>query len=366
MGQLFLWTQKTDSRQREQFSLQYGFELPDIFVEMYENLPEEFVDFLGFFRLETVLSEERRPLALMPGLVPFAGENDGDLYAFYLPWTDVTARPAIGLWLHETNHFLPITRDPRAFMIWWMVKEVLESLAGEDWDEMRKILELFQGSVGLEDFDLFETPPATALAWHEQFLLQDEAAPFSLTYVAKQQFSVEGIVNSLGRLKQAEAAWPQFGAPTLWSARLWAMNGQLNTAHEAYWRHLRTPMFANGYHYWWHAGDLQVPEFSEIEAANFLNSAQIKAPEAILRHPKLRYLLEEDPFDHQGRLALSRRLEREGDEELALIELENALFLQHWDDESARLLLERLLCVYPEVGRVHEAEQCRRALGRLR
>lgn len=366
MAQLFLWTQKISDTSREEFASRFGFEAPETLLELHENLPEEFLDFLGYFRFDDIVAETRRPVSMMPGLVPFAEEGDGDTYCFYLPWKDALGQVPIGVWMHETNHFLPISHSMKSFLVWWVTKETLDGVGGEDWDEMRKILELLRGSCGMEDYTFLATAPHCAAAWHENVLQTDPAAPFSLSYLGASQFALHGIETSLQMLAEAEAALPGFGAPSLWQARLMAMAGKPTEAHRAYWRHLRTPMFCNGYHYWWHAGDLQIPETSEMEAIQFFRQAEIPPPREIMAKPKVLFLQDHDPHDYRDRLKLSLHLEQKKDYAGALVELENAFFIQGWDDAVAQELLERLLCIYPEQQRTREAEQCRRALARLR
>jgi hypothetical protein len=366
MGQLFLWTNKISDTSREEFVARFGFEIPEPLLELHENLPEEFLDFLGYFRFDDIISESQRPPSMMPGLVPFAEEGDGDCYCFYLPWKDQNGHVPIGMWLHETNHFLPISNNMMTFLVWWITKETLDGMGGEDWDEMRKILELLRGSCGMDDYNFLVAPPNSAIAWHENLLQTDPQAPFSLTYLAASQYALHGVETSLEMLQMAEESMPGFGASTLWQARLLAMTGQLSAAHEAYWRHLRTPMFSNGYHYWWHSGDLQVPETSEMEAIQFFHQAEVKPPREIMRRAKVQFLQDHDPHDYRDRLKLSMLLEQQRDYKGALVELENAFFIQGWDDAVAQEILERLLCIYPEQQRLREAEQCRRALAKLR
>ncbi len=366
MGQLFLWTKKVDDTMRGEFEDRFGFQIPETMLELYENLPEEFYEFLGFFRVGEVISEEHRPSMMMPGLVPFGREQEGDMYCFYLPWRGVDGRVPIGIWMQETNHFLPITHSMKAFFVWWLGKELIDSVGSEDWDEIRKILELFQGSCGLDEFDLMTTPPSTALMWQNNVLAMDSEAVFPLVYSAMNQYAVHGFDMSFQYLETAARTLPMFGAPSLWTARLHAMRGQITQAHHAYFRHLRTPMFVNGYHYWWHAGDLQIPEMSEPEAVQFFDMAEVPPPAEIREHPKTQFLREADPGSYRARLKLAAELDARGDYAGALVEIENAFFLQAWDDDAAREMLERLLCIYPEHNRIREAEQCRRALARLR
>ncbi len=366
MGQLFLWTQKIGDDQQEEFLARFGFDIPGALVELHENLPEEFLQFFRIHSIRQVIAEDSRPAMLMPGLIPFAEEGDGDLYCMYLPWKSADGNVPIGIWLNETNHFLPITNRMDVFLLWWLIKETHDAVTGEDWTEVVKMLELFQQSCGLDHIDLLSDPPRSALEWHTIMLQMDPQAPFSLTYVALSQFALQGFDLSLEMLTDAERSVPNFGAASLWQARIHAMRGHVQKAHQAYWRHLRTPIFANGYHYWWHAGDLQVPESSEIEAIRFFEEAEIRPPRGILEHPKFRFLKENDPTDHRKRLRLVKELERIGDFEGALVEMENTFFLKSWDADIAQELLESLLCVYPEHNRIREAEQCRRTLRRLR
>lgn len=366
MGQLFLWTQKIDETSREEFSTKFGFDIPETLLELHENLPEEFMEFLGFYPIEQITSEENRSPMMMPGLIPFGQESDGDSYCFYLPWNDDEGNVPIGIWLQETNHFLPISNRMSSFLMWWMIKTSLDSIGTDDWDEMRRILELFKGSCNLEEFDFSESPPQSTLLWHENLLEVDPRAVFSLNFIAANQFSIHGIDTSLDMLQKAEEIFPGFGASSIWQARLLAMGGQVSEAHQAYWRHLRSPMFCNGYHYWWHAGDLQIQETSELEAVHFFDSAEIPPPSYILDHPKVQMLRERDLGDYKMRLELAEILENSGDYTGALIELENAFFIQSWDDKVAQEILGALLSIYPEHNRIREAEQCRRALAKLR
>lgn len=366
MGQLFLWTHKIDDLLQEEFKGKFGFDIPDTLLELHDNLPEEFMDFLGFYSIEQILEEESRPTMMMPGLVPFGEESDGDRYCFYLPWKDETGRSPIGIWMQETNHFLPISFRMNTFLMWWMTKVTLDSIGGEDWDEIRKILELFKSSCGLDEFDFLLTPPVSLVNWHDNLMKYDPATAFSITFTAANQFSLLGFDASLDMLQNAENILPGFGASQIWQARLQAMSGNILEAHKAYWRHLNTPMFANGYHYWWHAGDLQIQGTSELEAINFIQNAQIKAPEHIRKSTKVRFLSENDVDDFDARMELFRIQEKEGNHKAALLELENAFFIQSWDDRTAREILEMLLCIYPEHDRMREAEQCRRALVKLR
>jgi len=366
MGQLFLWTQKIDDVRQEEFKGKFGFAVPETLLELHENFPEEFMDFLGFYSIDRIIDEDSRPTMMMPGLVPFGEESDGDRYCFYLPWKDETGRSAIGIWMQETNHFLPIAFQMKTFLMWWMTKVTLDSIGGEDWPEIHKILELFKNSCDLDEFDFLLTPPASLVSWHDNLLKFDPTTVFSLNFSAANQFAVQGFDASLNMLQDAEHILPGFGASKIWQARLLAMSGRTTEAHSAYWRHLNTPMFANGYHYWWHAGDLQIQETSELEAINFIRSAEIAAPDNILNSTKVKFLAEHDVADYESRMELFRLLEQEGNHKAALLELENAFFIQSWDDRAAREMLEMLLCIYPEHDRMREAEQCRRALVKLR
>ncbi len=365
MAQLFLWTQKIDDSLRASFADRFGFAIPEPLLDLHENLPEEVLHFLRYFPMRDIVSEVQRPPQMMPGLVPFAEEGDGDMYCFYLPWKDRDGSIPIGIWLHETGHFLPISSHMQGFLLWWMGKELLDAVSSDDWDEMSKVVELFRSGSNLDEYDLMSSPPASPESWHEEIIRIDGNASFSLTYLAVSQFATHGFQQSQRMLADAEKVMPRFGAASLWQARMHAMRGRVNEAHKAYWRHLRTPMFANGYHYWWHAGDMKIPEVSELEAADFLEGAELPPPAEIANHPKMRFLRDSDPRDYQARLKLSRLLEQRGDVEGALVELENAFFLQSWDDNAAREMLERLLYIYPEHNRLREAEQCRRALARL-
>lgn len=366
MGQLFLWQSKIDEAHRSLFLHRFGFDLPGPMEELFENLPEEFFHYLGFYSLPDIVSEERRPAMMMPGLIPFGETGEGDLFCLYLSPTSRTLQPMAGVWLHETNHFLPVASNLKGFFAWWLAKEILESTGDEEEKDLRRLLELFEDAADLASLDLFDHPPASALAWHQSVLSVDPEAAYSLAYLAVNQFAVQGIPGSMDILKRAEAAMPFFGAGSLWQARFHAMRGQIGAAHDAYFRHLRTPLFANGYHYLWHIGDLLVPEMSETEAIEFFDHAEIPPPSEIARHRKVRFLRETDPGDFRARLKLAEDLERAGDHDLALVERENAFFLQSWDDSAAREMLESLVCIYPEHNRLREAEQCRRALSRLR
>ena len=366
MGQLFFWTKRVGEALQEEFSDRFGFDVPDPLLELHESLPEEFIRLFRFHSIERILEESKRPPMLMPGLVPFAEEGDGDLFCFYLPWADEYKQPPLGIWMNDTNHFLPIASHMQSFLAWWLIKETFDAATGDDFDEMRKMLDIFQNSCGLDELDLFTPPLNSDLDWHENILRIDSHALFSQVFSAIRQFAVKGYTTTLELLKTAESHLPRFGAPSLWQARFAAMNGKISMAHDAYWRHLRTPMFANGYHYLWHAGDLQIPEFSEPEALNFFLTAEIPPKREILEHPKIKFLKEENSKDYHKRLDLAYTLEEIGDFEGALVEIENAFFLEGWNDDAAEEVLERLLSTYPEHNRMREAEQCRRTLEILR
>ncbi|RJO66407.1 MAG: hypothetical protein C4523_12425 [Myxococcales bacterium] len=365
MAQLFLWTHKIDEALREEFQLRFGAPAPEALLDLHESLPGEFIRFLGFYPMEEVLSEERRPPFMMPGLVPFGEDRDGDYYCFYIPWRDGDGRVPYGVWMHETGHFLPFSYDMRAFLVWWLGRQVLDSLGGDDWPEMRRILELFQGAVGLEETDLILTPPASDLAWHSEILKIDPAGGFSLSLQALRTFAAQGFDATLAQFEAAERSMPTFGAASLWQARLLAMRGATRRAHEAYFRHLGGPMFANGYHYLWDAGDLMVPEVSEVEALEFIYNAETPPPDHLLAHPKIDFFREHDPANWKDRIAFAKLLEQRQLFAAALAEMENAFFLEGWNEAVAKELLETLLCIYPEQNRIREAEQCRMALAKL-
>lgn len=366
MAQLFLWTRKIDEQLQERFQTQFGFEIPEPLLELHENLPSDFLFFYRFMSIEAIIEEEQRPAMMPVGLVPFAEDAEGDMYCFYPVHLDEFGRAPIGIWMNESNHFLPITHDMRAFLLWWIIKELIEISGHDDQDDLRKMLEFFQQSCGLDTFELSADAILEHLDWHTAILSIDDRAPLPLIFTATRQFQTHGWELSLKLLQEAKSIMPFFGAASLWEARFYAMQGKIKKAHEAYWKHLQTPLFINGYHYWWHIGDLQIPENSEIEALEFFENAEIPPPKEILTHPKVEFLRNRHGLDFRERFELARKLEKKGDYKAALLEMENAFFLFSWDNDMAEAMLERLLCIYPEHDRIREAEQCRRALRRLR
>ncbi len=364
MGQLFLWTNRVDRQTLDGFRERYGFSVPEPLADIHENLPQEFIDYLHFFSLDEIVEESRRYLMMVPGLIPFAEDGEGDMYCFYRPWMDSYGAVPCGIWMNETNHFLPISNHFQGFLIWWIGKGLLDAFGEQDWEETVKILKLVQQSSHLEEFGVIEGPPQGPISWNEQLLRVDVDNAFSLTYSAIHGFARSGISNAIHDLKRAQAALPQFGAPYLWEARLQAMRGHIRKAHDAYFNHLTCPLFSNGFHYWTQCGDLQVPESSEREAFDFLYDADLKASDAILLHPRVDYLHTHDPDDYQARLELSEILWRQGNRAMALTELENAFFLESWNEDVAGDLLERLLDSYQRHDRPYEERQCGRLLKR--
>ncbi len=349
---------------KEDFADRFGFEIPQPLLELYENLPEEIHKFFGFIPLEDIVEERERSPRMMPGLIPFAKEENGDRFCFYRPWNNDGTMP-IGIWMQETNHFLPLTDQMRLFLHWWVSKETIDSFGDEDWPEIKKILEMIQTACGLEQFDVFSAPAFYPLSWHQEINRLDPFNPFTLTYLSSSQFSLLGLDTSINNLREVQKVMPQFGAPHLWEARLQAIKGKMTLAHEAYWRHLCTPMFFNGYHYWWHWGDLQISELSEQEAVRFLKNAETPAPKDILMRDKVQMLTEGKFDDHELRIELSQKLLKENHVEASLVEMCNALFLAAWDGSAMRKVLPNLADLYDRTERRYERDQCVRATDKL-
>ncbi len=364
MGQLFLWTNRVDDELRDRFLKRFGFEIPESLLELYENLPEEIHKFFGFISLEDIVEEEERSPRMMPGLVPFAKEENGDRFCFYRSLQE--GEPvSIGVWMHETNHFLPITDKMHLFMHWWISKETIDCFGDEDWPEIKKILEIVQASCGIEQFDVFSAPAFYPLSWHQEMNRLDPVNPFTLTFLSATQFALLGYDAAINNLRNSQKVMPHYGAPYIWEARLQAMRGNISEAHHAYWRHMSVPIFINGYHYWWQWGDLQIPELSEVESLSFMRQAEISPPAEILRKRKIEMLIDGDIEDYSQRMELSRKLLTEGDLNASLAEMSNALFLAAWDGSAMKKVLPNLAELYDRARRGCERDQCERATHKL-
>ncbi len=366
MGQLFLWVNRVEDFQVEAFKERFGFEVPRRLLDLYESLPTELIEYMGYFSLDEIVEETHRHQEMLPGLIPFAQEKSGDLFCFYPPWQAANGDVPCGVWMKETCHFLPLAGSFTTFVYWWFKKEMINNAADEDYDETLKMLDLMQSAVGLDDLGHEILPPDSSLGWHQDMAQIDPENVYSLCFLAIYQSGVIGLQRTLEDLRQARLLQPRFGASHFWEARFLAMQGRIHEAHQAYWRHLQCPQFINGFHSWYHLGDLMIPEASEREALTFLLNADIPAPEEIRHHPRTELLTSSDPHNYRTRLELASIFMARGEPAQAILELENAYFLESWNTEAAQEILPKMVEVYDILNLRHRRESAKRIIHVIR
>ena len=109
-----------------------------------------------------------------------------------------------------------------------------------------------------------------------------------------------------------------------------------------------------------------IPEASEREALNFLLNADIPAPEEIRHHPRIELLTSGDPHNYRTRVELASIFMARGEPAQAMLELENAYFLESWNTDVAQELLPRMTEIYDLLRLPSQRDAAKRIMRTIR